>query len=71
MKTKRLLERYCAVLPRALVPALVRFEFEGSSNRLKDLLARIDIPFDWLGIAFFNILVFDIPRVIIQKAGSQ
>ncbi|KAI0246674.1 hypothetical protein BJV78DRAFT_1286202 [Lactifluus subvellereus] len=52
-------------LIRAVVPTLIRFEFEGVSQYLEDLVARIDAPIlDRLGNVFFNQPVFDVLQTI-------
>jgi hypothetical protein len=50
---------------RSVLPALTELEFQGISEYLEVLAARIDAPllrFDRFKIAFFNQLVFDIPQ---------
>jgi hypothetical protein len=47
---------------RIILPALARFEFQGVSEYLEDLVARIDAPFlDSIWITFFHQLIFNIP----------
>jgi len=52
------------LLTRSVLPALTDFEFEGVSEYLEDLVARIDAPLlDSLGIWFFHQLIFDTPQL--------
>src|SRR6266699_1330344 len=45
---------------RSALPALTYFQFEGVSEYLEDLVARIDAPLlDSLRIEFFHQLIFD------------
>ena len=49
---------------RAVLPALTLFEFEGTSEYLEDLVARIDTPkLDRLVICLFMDLMFNIPQL--------
>jgi hypothetical protein len=49
---------------RTILPALTRFEFQGVSEYLEDLVARIDDPLlDSIWINFFHQLIFDIPQL--------
>ena len=49
---------------RALLPALTDFNFQGVSEYLEDLVARIHAPLlDLLRIRFFHKLIFDIPQL--------
>jgi hypothetical protein len=49
---------------RSVLPALVRLYFEGVSEYLEDLVARIDSPLlDCLEIELFHQLIFDNPRL--------
>jgi hypothetical protein len=49
---------------RTILPALTRFEFQGISEYLDDLVARIDAPLlDSISIIFFHRLIFDIPQL--------
>ena len=51
-------------LTRAAVPALSSLAFSGISEYFEDFVARIDAPrLNWLSIAFFMDLMFDIPRL--------
>ncbi len=51
-------------LIRSILPALTRFRFEGASEYLEDLVARIDTPLlDSLDIALSHQLIFDIPQL--------
>ncbi len=51
-------------LTRSVLPALTIFRFQGSSEYLEDLVARIDTPLlDGLEIAFFHQLIFDTPQL--------
>ena len=48
---------------RAVLPALTQFNFQGVSEYLEDLVARIDVPqLEHAGITFFNQLIFDLPQ---------
>jgi hypothetical protein len=52
---------------RSVLPALTKLHFQGISEYLEVLAARIDAPllrFDRPKIVFFNQLVFDIPQTI-------
>jgi hypothetical protein len=50
---------------RSILPALTRFRFQGSSEYLEDLVARIDTPLlDGLGITFFHQLIFNTSQLI-------
>jgi hypothetical protein len=49
---------------RPALPALTCFQFEGASEYLDDLVARIDAPLlDSLHITFFHQLIFDTPQL--------
>ena len=49
---------------RAILPALIRFVFEGISEYMEDLVFRIDTPnLNWLGIHFFMDLMLNIPQL--------
>jgi hypothetical protein len=49
---------------RSALPALTDFSFEGVSEYLEDLVARIDAPLlNTLDIEFFNQLIFDTPQL--------
>ena len=49
---------------RTVLPALTRFEFQGLSEYVEDLVARIDAPLlDSIGITIFHELTFDIPQL--------
>ena len=51
-------------LTRTLLPALTLFVFEGVSEYLDDLVARIDAPLlDKFHITFFHQLIFDTPQL--------
>jgi hypothetical protein len=51
-------------LTRSILPALTRFLFEGASEYLEDLVARIDTPLlDGLDIAFSHQLIFNTPQL--------
>ena len=51
-------------LTRAVLPALVNFDFRGVSEYLEDLVARIDAPLlNVVKITLFNQLVFDIRQL--------
>jgi hypothetical protein len=51
-------------LTRSIFPALTRFHFDGVSEYLEDLVARIDTPLlDSLEITFFHQLIFDTPQL--------
>ena len=51
-------------LTRTLLPALTDFEFNGVSEYLDDLVARIDAPLlVKLNITFFHQLIFDTPQL--------
>ena len=55
--------RHPPPLIRAVLPALTRLHFQGVSEYLEDLVARIDAPqLDHAAITFFNQLIFDIPQ---------
>jgi hypothetical protein len=48
---------------RNVLPALTRFEFQGVSEYLEELVARIDTPLlDSIWVTLFSQLVFDIPQ---------
>jgi hypothetical protein len=52
---------------RSVLPALTDLEFQGISEYLEVLAARIDAPllrFDRFKITFFNQLLFDIPQIV-------
>jgi hypothetical protein len=52
-------------LTRSALPALTDFWFEGASEYLEDLIARIDVPLiDRLKIRFFHQLIFDTPQLV-------
>ena len=49
---------------RTSLPALTRLEFQGDSEYLEDVVARIDVPLlDSISITFFDELRFDIPEL--------
>jgi hypothetical protein len=49
---------------RAVLPVLHRLEFEGASEYLEYLVARIDVPvLRFLSITFFHQLIFDTPQL--------
>jgi hypothetical protein len=49
---------------RSALPALTYFSFNGVSEYLEDLVARIDVPLlDGLEIEFFHQLIFDTPQL--------
>jgi hypothetical protein len=49
---------------RTILPSLNRLGFQGVSEYLEDLVARIDAPlFVYLGITFFHQLIFDTPQL--------
>jgi hypothetical protein len=49
---------------RSALPALIFFQFEGVSEYLEDLVARIDAPLlDGFHITFFHQLIFDTPQL--------
>jgi hypothetical protein len=49
---------------RAVLPALTRFEFQGVSDYLEDVVAWVDAPLlDSIWITFFHQLIFDIPQL--------
>ncbi|KAH9958069.1 hypothetical protein BC827DRAFT_1269866 [Russula dissimulans] len=49
---------------RVVLPVLTKFNFQGVSEYLEDLVARIDIPhLERADITFFNQLIFDIPQL--------
>jgi hypothetical protein len=49
---------------RTVLPALTRFQFQGISEFLEDVVARIDVPLlDSIWITFFNQLRSDIPQL--------
>ncbi len=51
-------------LTRSILPALIIFLFEGASEYLEDLVARIDTPLlGSLEIKFFHQLMFDTPQL--------
>ena len=50
---------------RSALPTLTSLLFEGVSEYLEDLVARIDAPqLDCLGITFFHQLIFDTPQLV-------
>ena len=52
-------------LTRSVLPVLTKLEFEGVSEYLEDLVARIDTPqLSTLNITLFNQIVFDTPRFV-------
>ena len=56
--------RHPPPLTRSVLPALTRLHFQGVSEYLEDLVARIDAPLlDHAAITFFNQLIFDIPQL--------
>ena len=49
---------------RIILPTLTRFQFQGVSEYLEDVLAQIDAPLiDSIWITFFHQLIFDIPQL--------
>jgi len=49
---------------RVILPSLTQFNFQGVSEYLEDLSARIDVPqLEHAGITFLNQLIFDIPQL--------
>ena len=49
---------------RTVLPALTRFDFNGASEYLEDLVARIDAPLlDSIDITFFHQLIYNIPQL--------
>jgi hypothetical protein len=51
-------------LAHVALPALIYFRFEGVSEYLEDLVARVDAPLlDGLDIRFFHQLIFDTPQL--------
>ena len=49
---------------RIILPAITRFQFQGVSEYLEDVLAQIDAPLlDSIWITFFHQLIFDIPQL--------
>jgi hypothetical protein len=51
-------------LTRAILPSLTRIHFNGTSEYLEEILARIDAPrLDKLDISFFNQMIFDTPQL--------
>ena len=49
---------------RPVLPALTSFRFQGVSEYLEDLVARIDAPLlDFIQITLFHQLIFDIPQL--------
>jgi hypothetical protein len=51
-------------LTRTVLPALYNFSFEGVSEYLEDLIARINTPqLHFLKLTFFMDLIFDLPRL--------
>jgi hypothetical protein len=49
---------------RIVLPALIRFQFQGDSEYLEDLVARIDAPFlDYIWITFFYQPLFNTPQL--------
>ena len=55
--------KFLPPLTRSLLPALIHLEFEGVTEYLEDLVARIDVPLlEYTNITFFNHLVFDISQ---------
>ena len=56
--------RHPPPLTRTLLPALTRFEFQGVSEYLDDLVSRIEAPLlDYFRITFFHQLIFDTPQL--------
>lgn len=56
--------RHPPPLTRAVIPALTRLHFQGVSEYLEDLVARINAPLlDHVIITFFNQLLFEIPQL--------
>jgi len=56
--------RHPPPLTRTVLPALTRLHFQGVSEYLEDLVARIDAPLlDHAAIIFFNQLIFDTPQL--------
>jgi hypothetical protein len=50
---------------RSILPALDKFQFDGFTEYLEDLVTRIDTPqLDEMRITFFNQIDFDCPRLI-------
>jgi hypothetical protein len=50
---------------RSVLPSLTLLRFNGVSEYLEDLVARIDTPrLDFLDVTFFNQIVFDTPQFI-------
>jgi hypothetical protein len=51
-------------LTRSILPSLTKVEFEGVSEYLEEILARIDVPrLNELDITFFNQIIFDTPQL--------
>jgi hypothetical protein len=51
-------------LTRSILPSLTKFWFEGTSEYLEKILARIDAPrLNRLEISFFNQIIFDTPQL--------
>jgi hypothetical protein len=48
---------------RTLLPALTQLSFQGVSEYLEDLVARIDAPLLYLRITFFHELIFNTPQL--------
>jgi hypothetical protein len=58
-------------LTRAVLPALYNFSFEGVSEYLEDLIARINTPqLHLLKLTFFMDLIFDLPISSVERKGS-
>ena len=56
--------RHPPPLTRTVLPTLTRLHFQGVSEYLEDLVARIDAPLlDLATITFFNQLIFDTPQL--------
>jgi len=53
-----------SLITRTVLPALTRFEFQGDSEYLEDVVARIDTPLlDSIWITFFQLFIFDFPQL--------
>ncbi|KAF8502693.1 hypothetical protein F5888DRAFT_1113143 [Russula emetica] len=51
-------------LTRSILPSLIKIGFQGASEYLEVILARIDAPrLDELHITFFNQIIFDTPQL--------
>ena len=51
-------------LTHSILPSLTEFRFQGTSEYLEEILARIDAPrLDGFHIAFFNEVIFDTPQL--------